>query len=177
MIQKFCYHGNLTSHFSLSMPSLLRRGLFVVLGRLERKKKRERACGARRRGEREPNLISFPFSLRSPRALYYFYWEQRSMHTSILRSVLVASRVTLPNRDGKIYIRDSDFKLPRLMSYLNCSTITSVFLLTIASHADVLMGSSRVRGYIDQSSRQISARENRLVIVKLDLDLVKDMMS
>lgn len=96
------------------------------------------------------------------------------MHTSILRSVLVASRVTLPNRDGKIYIRDSDFKLPRLMSYLNCSTITSVFLLTIASHADVLMGSSRVRGYIDQSSRQISARENRLVIVKLDLDLVKD---
>ena len=99
------------------------------------------------------------------------------MHTSILRSVLVASRVTLPNRDGKIYIRDGDFKLPRLMSYLNCSTIASVFLLTIASHADVLMGSSRVRGYIDQSSRQISARENRLVIVKLDLDLVKDMMS
>ena len=125
VIQKFYYHGNVTSHFSLSVHSLW------VLGRLERKKKRAR--GARRRGKREPNRAISLFPSIPARSLL-FYWEpvQRSMRMPILHSVLAASRVTLPNRDGKIYIRDSDFKLPRLMSYLNCATITSVFLSTRA---------------------------------------------
>ena len=110
-------------------------GPVCVLGRLERRKKRAR--GERRRGEREPNLTFSLFPSIPARSLLFFIGSL--CRDQFVRQYFVLSLQLaglLAKQRWEIYIRDSDFK-PSRLSYFNCATITSVFLSTIASHADV----------------------------------------
>ena len=155
VIQKFCYHGNVTSHFSLSVHSLW------VLGRLERKKKRAR--GARRRREREPNLTFSLFPSIPARSLLFLLGYQ-------------AGACAVINTYAS-YLSVLSLQLAELLCQTEMGNLHKRKWLQTVSPELFKLCYHHVSILIDQSSRPISVRENRLVIVKLDLDLLTGMMS